>query len=70
MTHKIKFINFFLNQKFKIKIENSARQKHMVFFGGSVLANIMKDREEFWISKKEYQEQGTKNCLTKLTKTK
>jgi actin-related protein 2 len=42
----------------------------MVFFGGSVLANIMKDREEFWISKKEYQEQGTKNCLTKLTKTK
>lgn len=55
--------------KFKIKIENSARQKHMVFFGGSVLANIMKDREEFWISKKEYQEQGLR-CLNKLTKSK
>lgn len=53
--------------KFKIKIENSARQKHMVFFGGSVLANIMKDREEFWISKEDYQEQGLR-CLNKLTK--
>lgn len=55
--------------KFKIKIENSARQKHMVFFGGSVLANIMKDREEFWISKSEYEEQGLR-CLNKLVKTK
>lgn len=55
--------------KFKIKIENSARQKHMVFFGGSVLANIMKDRDEFWISKKEYQEQGLR-CLNKLSKSK
>jgi actin-related protein 2 len=41
----------------------------MVFFGGSVLANIMKDREEFWISKKEYEEQGVR-CLSKLTKSK
>jgi len=41
----------------------------MVFFGGSVLANIMKDREEFWVSKKEYDEQGLR-CLNKLTKSK
>ena len=41
----------------------------MVFFGGSVLANIMKDREEFWINKSEYQEEGLK-CLTKLSKSK
>lgn len=24
------------------------RRKHMVYLGGSVLADIMKDREEFW----------------------
>jgi len=30
----------------------------MVFLGGSVLADIMKDREDFWISKAEWKEQG------------
>jgi len=30
----------------------------MVFLGGSVLADIMKDRPEFWISKAEWAEQG------------
>lgn len=37
----------------------------MVYFGGSVLANIMRDSDNFWISKQEYQEQGTR-CLNKL----
>jgi actin-related protein 2 len=37
----------------------------MVFVGGAVLADIMKDKPEFWISKAEYQEQGL-NCLKKL----
>jgi len=30
----------------------------MVFLGGAVLADIMKDRDEFWMSRAEYQEQG------------
>jgi actin-related protein 2 len=30
----------------------------MVFLGGSVLADIMKDRAEFWISKQEWEEHG------------
>ena len=37
----------------------------MVFLGGAVLANVMKDREDFWISREEYEEQGIK-CLKKL----
>jgi actin-related protein 2 len=41
----------------------------MVFFGGSVLANIMKDRDEFWINKADYEEQGLR-CLNKLSSTK
>ncbi|CEO98710.1 Actin-related protein 2 [Plasmodiophora brassicae] len=44
--------------KFKLRIEDPPRRKHMVFLGGSVLADIMKDRDEFWISKQEYQEYG------------
>merc|ERR550519_118365 len=44
--------------KFKLRIEDPPRRKHMVFLGGSVLADIMKDREEFWISKEEWEEEG------------
>mmetsp|Transcript_10537 Transcript_10537/g.15208 ORF Transcript_10537/g.15208 Transcript_10537/m.15208 type:complete len:387 (-) Transcript_10537:240-1400(-) len=47
-------------QKFKLGIEDPPRRKHMVFLGGSVLADIMKDRDEFWISKAEWEEHGTK----------
>lgn len=51
--------------KFKIKIEDPPRRKHMVFLGGAVLADIMKNREEFWISREEWYEQGPK-ALEKL----
>jgi len=44
--------------KFKLRIEDPPRRKHMVFLGGSVLADIMKDRPEFWISAQEWAEQG------------
>ena len=35
----------------------------MVFLGGSVLADIMKERAEFWMSKADYQEMGIKRLL-------
>lgn len=38
----------------------------MVFLGGAVLADIMKSREEFWVTKEEYQEQGLIRALEKL----
>jgi actin-related protein 2 len=53
------------SQKFKIKIEDSPRRKHMVFLGGAVLADIMKNRAEFWISSEEWFEQGPR-ALDKL----
>lgn len=40
----------------------------MVFIGGAVLAEVTKDRDAFWMSKQEYQEQGLK-VLQKLTKS-
>ncbi|PFH50941.1 hypothetical protein AMATHDRAFT_60112 [Amanita thiersii Skay4041] len=51
--------------KFKIRIEDPPRRKHMVFLGGAVLADIMKNREEFWISREEWYEQGARS-LEKL----
>ena len=53
------------SQKFKIRIEDPPRRKHMVFLGGAVLADIMKSRNEFWISREEWFEQGI-NALDKL----
>merc|ERR1711976_178247 len=51
--------------KFKIRIEDPPRRKHMVFLGGAVLADIMKDKDSFWMSRQEYQEQGLR-ILQKL----
>ena len=36
-----------------------------VFLGGSVLADIMKDKPDFWVSKREWDESG-KKALEKL----
>jgi len=51
-------------QKFKCRIEDPPRRKHMVFLGGAVLAEIMKDKTAFWMNSSEYAEQGV-NVLRK-----
>ncbi|KAI9008095.1 actin family [Gaertneriomyces semiglobifer] len=51
--------------KFKIKVEDPPRRKHAVFVGGAVLGDIMKNRDSFWVSRQEWQEQGTR-ALDKL----
>ncbi len=52
-------------EKLKLRIEDPPRRKHMVFLGGSVLADIMKDKEAFWMSRAEYQEKGLEAVLSK-----
>lgn len=47
-------------KKFKCRIEDPPRRKHMVFLGGAVLAEIMKDKSAFWMNKSEYDEQGVR----------
>jgi len=54
-------------KKFKLRIEDPPRRKHMVFLGGSVLADLMKDREQFWATKEEYDELGINRVLDKIT---
>jgi len=52
--------------KFKMRIEDPPRRKHAVFMGGAVLAEAMKDRDDFWMSKAEYEEKGI-GVLQKLS---
>ncbi|GAA99365.1 uncharacterized protein L969DRAFT_93826 [Mixia osmundae IAM 14324] len=54
--------------KFKLRIEDPPRRKHMVFLGGAVLADIMKDKEAFWVTRDEWQELGPQRALAKLGK--
>jgi len=49
--------------RFKLKIEDPPRRKNMVFLGGSVLADIMKDQQEFWLSKADYDEKGAVRAI-------
>lgn len=53
--------------KFKIRIEDPPRRKHMVFMGGAVLADIMKSRDSFWVTAQEWQEEGPR-ALDKLSR--
>ncbi|KAJ5224855.1 Actin-related protein 2 [Penicillium citrinum] len=41
------------------------RRRHMVFLGGAVLANLIADKDDMWVSKQEWQEQGAR-ALAKL----
>lgn len=54
-------------KKFKIRIEDPPRRKHMVFLGGSVLADLLKDREAFWATREEYLEQGVHRVIEKIS---
>jgi actin-related protein 2 len=52
--------------KFKLRIEDPPRRKHMVFLGASVLGDIMKDRDEWWISKSRYDEEGAERIVASM----
>ena len=41
-----------------ISVEDPPKRKHLVFQGGAVFANVFKDRDEVWITKREYEEKG------------
>lgn len=47
-------------KKFKLNIEDPPRRKHLVFIGGAVLGDVMKNRHEFWATKEEWDEEGAR----------
>lgn len=51
-----------------MRIDDSPRRKHMVFIGGAVLADIMKNRQAFWVTREDWLEQGVRS-LDKLSRS-
>ncbi|KAJ1790208.1 Arp2/3 complex subunit, actin nucleation center, partial [Coemansia sp. RSA 1938] len=51
--------------KFKLQIDDPPNRRHMVFLGGAVLADVMKDNEQAWVTKQEWEEYGPR-ALQKL----
>lgn len=45
-------------KKFRLRIEDPPRRKHLVYLGAAVLADIMKDKPDFWVSRSEWMEKG------------
>jgi actin-related protein 2 len=37
----------------------------MVFLGGAVLADLMKDRDSFWVTRQEWEEQGVRALVSR-----
>eukprot|EP00658_Telonema_sp_P-2_P031067 TRINITY_DN2332_c0_g1_i3.p1 TRINITY_DN2332_c0_g1~~TRINITY_DN2332_c0_g1_i3.p1 ORF type:complete len:231 (-),score=67.25 TRINITY_DN2332_c0_g1_i3:401-1093(-) len=44
--------------KMNITVHAAPKRRHMVFQGGSVLADITKDNEAWWLTKQEWEERG------------
>ena len=44
--------------RLKLRIEDPPRRRNMVFLGASVLGDIMKDRDDFWITQEQWAEMG------------
>ncbi|KAJ2396864.1 Arp2/3 complex subunit, actin nucleation center, partial [Coemansia sp. RSA 2531] len=51
--------------KFKLQINDPPNRRHMVFLGGAVLADVMKDNASAWVTKSEWDEMGPR-ALDKL----
>ncbi len=49
-----------------ICIEAPPRRKNMVFLGGAVYANLVKDTPAQWVSRKMYEEHGLDRCVQLL----
>jgi hypothetical protein len=41
--------------KFKVRTEDLPRRRHIIFLGRAVLANIIADKVDMWISKSEWE---------------
>jgi actin-related protein 2 len=47
-----------LARKLKLNIEDPPRRRHMVFTGGAVLADLIRNQDSMWVTRAEYQEHG------------
>lgn len=55
-------------RKFPLNIEDPPRRKNLVFLGASVLGSIMESRADFWVTKQEYEEKGSKIAAKRFSR--
>lgn len=53
-------------RKIHINVEAPIHRSNNVFLGGSILADLMKNRDEFWVTKADYEEMGVEMILSAL----
>ena len=49
--------------RLRLRVLDPPRRKHLVFLGGAVLADIMRERPEFWVSAPEWAEDPRRALL-------
>lgn len=52
----------------RIQVEAPTQRGNNVFCGGSILADLMKNRDEYWLTKADYEELGIDRALASLHK--
>mmetsp|Transcript_8173 Transcript_8173/g.10010 ORF Transcript_8173/g.10010 Transcript_8173/m.10010 type:complete len:405 (-) Transcript_8173:30-1244(-) len=52
-------------KKLKIGIEDPPFRTHLVFLGASVLGNLMKEKDSFWMTKEYYEDVGAERAFSK-----
>lgn len=50
--------------KFKLRIEDPPRRKHLVYMGAALLGDIFAGNDKFWLKRKDYEEQGVERLLS------
>lgn len=53
-------------KKIRISVEAPVQRAHSVFLGGAVLAGLMENRDDFWVTKVDYEECGIEKVLSHL----
>ena len=52
-------------KKFRINVEAPTHRDRLVFLGGSILSDLMKSKNDFWITKDDYEEIGPVEAFAK-----
>ena len=50
-------------KRLRLRVLDPPRRKHLVFLGGAVLADIMRERAEFWVIAAEWAEDPRRALL-------
>lgn len=50
-------------KKFKLRIEDPPRRKHLVYMGAALLGDIFAENDKFWMKKADYEEKGIDRLL-------